>query len=172
VVASRTAEEQAQLERERDVQCEKMRRVIDREIAVGRREKAATQKEVEVELMERTAHHTIDGAKAAARMIDDERAGLQQREVAVQEKEARLVTLQTNLEVRTRGLKEWEVAVQEKEARLATLQADLEARTRDLKEQEAKVEGFLAEQSAGIKQVVKWVGEANTTLDTLGLSSI
>jgi S-adenosylmethionine:diacylglycerol 3-amino-3-carboxypropyl transferase len=144
VVASRTAEEQAQLERERDVQCEKMRRVIDREIAVGRREKAATQKEVEVELMERTAHHTIDGAKAAARMIDDERAGLQQREVAVQEKEARL----------------------------ATLQADLEARTRDLKEQEAKVEGFLAEQSAGIKQVVKWVGEANTTLDTLGLSSI
>jgi hypothetical protein len=61
-----------------------MRRVIDWETAVTQREKAATQKEAEVELKERTACHTIDGAKAVAKLIDDERAALQQWEVAVQ----------------------------------------------------------------------------------------
>jgi hypothetical protein len=40
VVASRAAEERAQLERERNVQRGKIRRVIDREIAVTRWEKA------------------------------------------------------------------------------------------------------------------------------------
>jgi hypothetical protein len=149
-----------------------MHRVIDREIAVARREKAATRKEEEVELKERTACHTIDGAKAAAKMIDDKRATLQQQEVAVQEEKARLAALQTDMESRARDLKEREVAAQEKEARLAPLQTDLEARTWDLKEREVKVEGLLAEQSTGIEPVVKGVGEANTTLDTLGLSPI
>jgi hypothetical protein len=37
VVASRAAEERAQLERERDVQREKLRRVIDQEMVVARR---------------------------------------------------------------------------------------------------------------------------------------
>jgi hypothetical protein len=55
------------------------------------------------------------------------------------------------MEVRARDLREREVAVQEKEA---------------------KLEGLLAEQSAGIERVVKWVGEANSTLDILGLSPI
>jgi hypothetical protein len=57
------------------------------------------------------------------------------------------------------------VAVQE-------VEAHLEARTRDLKEREAKVEGFLAEQRAGFERIVKWVGDANTTLDTLGISPL
>jgi hypothetical protein len=114
-----------------------MRRVIDREIAVARREKAATQKEAEVELKEQSARHSIDAVKTMAKMIDDKRAILKQREVAVQEGEAHL-----------------------------------EARTQDLKEREAKVEGFLAKQRAGIERVVKWVGEANTILETLGLSPI
>jgi hypothetical protein len=47
VVASCTTEEQAQLEREREVQREKMRRVIDREMAVATLEKAVTRKEME-----------------------------------------------------------------------------------------------------------------------------
>jgi hypothetical protein len=106
VVTSCTIVERAQLEWERDVQRKKMHRVIDREMAVARREKAATQKEAEVELKEWTARHTIDGAKAAAKMIDGERTTLQQREVAVHEKEARLTALQANLEVWTRDLKE------------------------------------------------------------------
>jgi hypothetical protein len=34
------------------------------------------------------------------------------------------------------------------------------------------VEGFLVEQRAGVEQIVKWVGEASTTLEPLGLSPI
>jgi hypothetical protein len=64
------------------------------------------------------------------------------------------------------------VAVQEEEARFTPLRSDLEARTRDLEEREAKVEGFLAEQRAGVERIVKWVGEASTTLEPLGLSPI
>jgi hypothetical protein len=39
-------------------------------------------------------------------------------------------------------------------------------------EREAKIEELLAERSTGIDRVVKWVSEANPTLDTLGLSPI
>jgi hypothetical protein len=77
-VASHAAEKRAQLEREREVQREKMHRVIDREMAVATRDKAAAQKEKEVELKERSARHTIDAAKTMAKMIDDDRAVLQQ----------------------------------------------------------------------------------------------
>jgi hypothetical protein len=48
----------------------------------------------------------------------------------------------------------------------------MEARTRDLKEREAKVEEFLAEQRAGVERIMKWVGEASTSLEPLGLSPI
>jgi hypothetical protein len=80
VVASRIAEEQARLKREREVIREKMGRVVDREIAVVSREKAAARKEKEVELKERAARHTIDTAKAMAKMIDDKQAALNHRE--------------------------------------------------------------------------------------------
>jgi hypothetical protein len=50
VVASRTAEERAQLTQEREALHEKVRRTFDREVAVASREKAAAQKEKEVEL--------------------------------------------------------------------------------------------------------------------------
>jgi hypothetical protein len=99
---------------------------------------------MEVELKERSTHHTIDTSKAMAKTIDDERAALNLREVAVQEKEARL----------------------------AAHRSDLQARTRDLEKREAKVEGFLVEQRAGVERIVKWVGEASTTLEPLGLSPI
>jgi hypothetical protein len=60
-----------------------MSRVISREMAVATREKAVTRKEMEVELKERSARHTIDTAKAMAKMIDDEQATLNLRGVAV-----------------------------------------------------------------------------------------
>jgi hypothetical protein len=40
-------------------------------------------KDLEVDQKERAARHTIDSAKAAAKMIDEERSDLQQWEVAV-----------------------------------------------------------------------------------------
>jgi hypothetical protein len=100
-VASRAAEERAQLELERDVQREKMSRAVDREMAVARREKAVILKDLEVEQKERAAHHTIDRAKAAVKMIDEERADLQQREVAIQEEKAGLAARLVDMEVRT-----------------------------------------------------------------------
>jgi hypothetical protein len=151
VVASRAAEERAQLERECEVQREKMRRVIDREMAVATREKAAAQKEKEVELKERTDHHTIDAAKSMAKMIDDEQAALNYREQELSRREA---------------------AVKEEEDLFSALRIDLEARTRDLEVREAKVEEFLVEQHAGVERIVKWVSEASTTLEPLGLSPI
>jgi hypothetical protein len=72
VVASWTAEERAELERERDVLHKKMRRAIDREKAVAQREKAAIQRDLEVEEKVQAACCTIDYAKAAAKMIDEE----------------------------------------------------------------------------------------------------
>jgi hypothetical protein len=129
---------------EREVQHENIRRVIDREMAVARREKAAIQKVAEVELKERSAHQSVDAAKTMAKLIDDERAILKQQEVAVKEGEAPLAALQT----------------------------DMEVRTQDLKERESKVEEFLAEQRAGVERIVKWVGEASTSLEPLGLSPI
>jgi hypothetical protein len=128
-----------------------MHRVIDRKMAVATREKAAAQKEKEVELKERTARHTIDAAKTMAKMIDDEQATLNHREQELSHREA---------------------AVKEEEDCFSTLRTNLEARTHDLKVREAKVEGFLAEQHTGVERIVKWVGEASTTLEPLGLSPI
>jgi hypothetical protein len=143
-VASHAAKERAQLEWEREVQREKMCSVIDREMAVATREKAVTRKEMEVELKERSARHAIDTSKVMVKTIDDKRAALNLREVAVQEEEARLTTLR----------------------------ADLEACSRGLEEREAKEEGFLVEQRVGVERIMKWVDEASTTLEPLGLSPI
>jgi hypothetical protein len=137
VVATRNTEERAQLERERDVLHEKMRRTIDQEAAVAQREKvvvqrekAAVQKDLEVEEKLQTARRTIDYVKAAAKMIDEERADLQQRELSVVEERACLAARLVDLETRAQDLREQEVVFQENEA---------------------KVEGLLAEQSAGIE---------------------
>jgi hypothetical protein len=158
VVSSRAAEERAQLEQEREVHHEKMRRVIDREIAVMSRKKAAARKEMEVELKERAARHAINTAKVMAKMIDDEQAALNHREQDLSRREA---------------------AFKEEEARFSALRTDLEERSRSLahrlevlKHQEAEVEGLLVEQRAGAQRIAKWVGEASAALEPLGLSPI
>jgi hypothetical protein len=108
VVASRVAEEWAQLTQEHEVVHKKMCRVVSQEIMVITREKVAARKEMEVELKEWSDRHKIDTAKAMVKMIDDEQATLSQREhnltlreVAAKEEEDRLSDLRTDLEVRT-----------------------------------------------------------------------
>jgi chromosome segregation ATPase len=135
-----------------------MHRTIDREAAVAEREKAVVRQEkvvikrdLEVEEWAKAARDVINHTMAAAKMIDEERANLQQQELAVAEERARLASLRVDLANWAQDLREREVALQEKEA---------------------KVEEFLAEWSAGIERVVKSVGEANSSLDTLGLSPI
>jgi hypothetical protein len=100
VVASRAAEEQAQLAQEREALHEKVCRTFDREVVVASQEKAMARKEKEVELKERAACHTIDTAKAMAKTIDDEQAALNHREqdltlreAAAKQEEDRLSTL-------------------------------------------------------------------------------
>jgi predicted nucleic acid-binding Zn-ribbon protein len=162
VVASSAAEERAQLVQEREVHREKMRRVINRELAVITREKAVARKEQEVELKERSARHAIDTAKAMAKTIDDEQATLNQREdnlslqeSAVKEEEDRLSALRTDLEARTRALEDRRLRQEEESRSLSQ-----------------RLERLLAEQRAGAQRIAKWVGEASTTLESLRLSPI
>jgi chromosome segregation ATPase len=172
VVASRATEERARLEQECEVVRENVGRVIDREIAVISQEKAAARKEKEVELKERAARHTIDTAKAIAKMINDKQATLNHleqdlslREAAVKEEEDRLSALWTNLGAQTRAL-ESQRQCQEEESQ--SLSQRLEA----FKHREAEVEGLLADQHAGALRIAKWVDEASTALEPLGLSPI
>jgi hypothetical protein len=164
-VTSRNAEERAQLEQERDVLHEKMRSTLDREAAVAqrekaviRREKAAIERELEVEERAKAARDMINHTRAAAKLIEEQRAVLQEKELAVVEEKASVAARWVELATRAQDLKEREAALQEREMAF--------------QEREAKMEELLAERSAGIDRFVRWVGEANPTLDSLGLSPI
>jgi hypothetical protein len=81
-----------------------MRRTIDREVAFSEQEKAVVQwekaaieRDLEVEERAKAARDTINYTKAAAKMIDEDRADLQQRELAVVEERARLAAHRVDL---------------------------------------------------------------------------
>jgi hypothetical protein len=76
----------------------------------------------------------------------------------VAEEKASIAARQVELATQAQDLKEREAALQETEMAF--------------QEREAKMEELPAERSAGIDRVVRWVGEANPTLDSLGLSPI
>jgi hypothetical protein len=109
--------------------------------------------EQELAMEERTkvALDLTKHAKATLRLIEEQRAALEEREAAMAKEEASLAVHREELVTRTQGLQEREASLQKREA---------------------KVEEFPAEQSAGIDWVVRWVGEANPSLDALGLSPI
>jgi chromosome segregation ATPase len=143
-ITSRHVEERAQLKQEHDDLQEQLQRVLEREAAAARREKAAARREkvvIEWELVmeERTkaALDLTNHAKAALKLIEEQRAALQEQEM---------------------GLRERGMALPEREV--------------VLQEREAKVEELLAEWSAGIDRVVRWVDEVNPSLDALRLSPI
>jgi hypothetical protein len=104
-------------------------------------------------------------------------AALEEEETTrIQELQEREAAVEEELAAETRRLQEREVALQEKEAKVEEELAAGSRRLQDcevaLQEKEAKVEEFLAERSASIDRIVRWVGEVNPTLDTLGLSPI
>jgi hypothetical protein len=139
-----------------------MRRTLDREAAVARREKAAAQREkvmIERELameeMLKAAHDKVNHAKAALKLIEEQHDDLQKMELAVAQEKASLAAVREDLAKRA---KERETTLQKREMAL--------------QEREAKVEELLMERSAGIDRVVRWVGEANPSLDAIGLSPI
>jgi hypothetical protein len=158
MVTSHYTEEQAQLERERDDLQEQIRRTLDREAVVAQRERAVVQREklvIERELVmeerSKAARDVINHAKATMGLIEEQQANLQEWELAVVQEKVNLAAYRVLLATRAQGLKERETALQEREA---------------------KMEELLAKRSARIDRVVRWVGEVNPTLDTLGLSPI
>jgi hypothetical protein len=142
-----------------------MHRTLDQEVAVARREKAATQREkvaIEWELtMEersKAAHDMVNHAKATLKLIEEQHADLQKRELAVAQEKASLAAIRADLAKHAQSVKERGTTHQKREM--------------VLQERKAKVEELLTERSAGIDRVVRWVGEANPSLDALGLSPI
>jgi hypothetical protein len=128
MITSRYAEEQAQLEQERDVLQEQMRRTLDQEAAVARREKAVVQREklaIERELImeerAKAARDMVDHTKAALKLIEEQRTDLQEWELAVAQEKSSLATYRVDVVTRAQGLKEREAALQEWEAKMEEL---------------------------------------------------
>jgi hypothetical protein len=106
-VTSRNAEERAQLEQERDVLHEKVRRTLDQDTAIAQQEKAvirwekvAIERELEVEEKAKAARDVINHAKATAKLIEEQRAGLQEQELAVVKERASLAARLVDLVTR------------------------------------------------------------------------
>jgi hypothetical protein len=85
------------------------------------------------------------------------------------EGEAKLAAHQEEQAAWTLRLLEREAAVEEE---LSAGTRRLQERKVALQEKEAKVEEFLAERSASIDRIVRWVNKVNPSLDALGLSPI
>jgi hypothetical protein len=74
--------------------------VAQREKAVVRREKAAIERELEMEKKMMATRDVINHAKAAAKMIDEQRADLQEQELAVVKERASLAARLVDLVTR------------------------------------------------------------------------
>jgi hypothetical protein len=121
-----------------------LQRALEREAAAARREKAAAWWEKVVIERELVME---ERTKATLDLTNHTKAALKL------------------IEEQCAALQEWETALQEKGTAL-------QEREVALQEREAKVEELLAERSARIDRVVRWVGEVNSSLDALGLSPI
>jgi hypothetical protein len=121
-----------------------LQRVLEREAAAARREKAVVRRENMVIEWELAMEKRT---KIALELTNHAKAALQ----LIKEQRAALLERETGLQERGTPLQERQVTLQEREA---------------------KVEELLAERSAGIDRVVRWVSEVNPSLDALGLSPI
>jgi septal ring factor EnvC (AmiA/AmiB activator) len=105
----------------------------------------------------------------AQRAMEEAEAGFRREweklEAVAKEEEDRLSTLRTDLEARTRALEGQRLRPKEESQSLSQ-------RIEVLQHREAEVEGLLAEQRTGVQQIAKWVDEASTTLEPLGVSPI
>jgi hypothetical protein len=183
IVSARYAGECAELVQEREDLQEQLQKSLDREAAAAQRERAAVRWETQAierepvaemrmstaEERTKTALELTNQAKVVMGLIKEQEATLTEREAAVVEGEAKLAAHQEEQAARTLRLQEWEAAVEEE---LSAGTRRLQEQEVALQEKEAKVEEFLAERSASIDRIVRWVGEVNPSLDALGLSPI
>jgi hypothetical protein len=115
---------------------------------------------------------TLELANQAKRVVEVTKAQevtLAELEAAAVERERRLAAREAEEVARLEELQEREAAV---EKELAAGTRRLREHETALQEWEAKVEEFLAERSASIDRIVRWVGEVNPSLETLGASPI
>jgi hypothetical protein len=74
-----------------------MRRAHDREAAAARREKVVIERELMMEERSKAARDLTNHAKAALKLIEEQHADLQERELAVAEEKASLAAYRVEL---------------------------------------------------------------------------
>jgi chromosome segregation ATPase len=182
-VSARYAEERAKLVLGRELLQEQLQQARDREAAALQRERAATRREAEAlerqiaaeEKMlaaanrERTALELAAQARKAAAAVEAQESALVDLAAAAAKKEEWLAACETEEVARLQELQKREEAVEEE---LAAGSRRLQEWEAALQEREAKVEGLLAERSASIDRITRWVGAVNPLLEALGANPI
>jgi hypothetical protein len=182
-VSARYADERAKLVLERELLQEQLQQARDREAAAYQRERAATRREalaLERELAaelkvqaaadrEQTALELADQAKRAAAAIKAQETTLAELAAAAAKREERLAAREAEEVARLQELQRREEAVEEE---LAAGTRRLQECEVALQEREAKVEELLAERSASIGRITRWVGAVNPLLEALGANPI
>jgi hypothetical protein len=118
---------------------------------------------------EQTALELADQAKRAAPVVKAQETVLAELAVATAKKEEWLATHEAEEVARLQELQKREEAVEEE---LAAGSRRLREHEAALEEREAKVEELLAERSASIDRITRWVGAVNPLLDALEANPI
>jgi hypothetical protein len=182
-VSARYAEERAKLVEGRELLQEELEQARVREAAALQREKEATRREAEAlkgliaveERMqvaadrERTARELAAEVRRASAIVEAEKSALADLAAAVAKREEGLAIREAEEVAQLQELQKREEAVEEE---LAAGTRRLQEREVALREREAKVEGLLAERSAGIDRLTRWVGAVNPLLEALGANPI
>jgi hypothetical protein len=182
-VTARYADERAKLVLERELLEEQLQRARDREAATVQWERAATgrealalERELAVELKvqaaadrEQTALELADQAKRVVAATTAQEITLAELAATTAKREERLAAREAEEVARLQELQKREEAVEEE---LGAGTRRLQEREAALQEREAKVEELLAERSASIGQITRWVGAANPLLEALGANPI
>ncbi|XP_025791725.1 uncharacterized protein LOC112872912 [Panicum hallii] len=159
---ARHADERAKLLLERELLQEQLQEARDREAAARQWEVEALKRHIAAEERMQAA---TDRERTALELADQVRKAL----AAVEAHEASVAAL-----VAAAAKKEERLAAREAEemARLQELQKREEEREAALRAREAKVEEILAERSASVGRIARWVGVVNPLLEALGANPI
>jgi hypothetical protein len=182
-VTARYADERPKLVLERELLQEGLQRALDREAAAAKRERAATRREADALERELAAEKKVQAAadreRTALELASEAKKVVEM--TAVQEATlAELAAVAAKREERLAAREAEEVAwLQELQRREEAVEEELAAGTRRvqehevaLQEREAKVAELLAERSASIGQITRWVGAVNPLLEALGANPI
>jgi hypothetical protein len=171
--SARHAEERAKLVLERELLQEQLQEARDREAAAFQREKAAMRREAEALERQIAAEEKILAATEKEQAALELANQAKKAAAAVEAQEASLAELAATREAEVVArLQELQKRKEAMEEELAAGTWRLQEREAALWEREAKVEKLLAERSANIDRITRWVGAANPLLEALGANPI